>query len=155
MARRDPAQPARTAAKMGTRPVRNDIERSRHMLLRRAAIRSAIVQRPAEACPSRNRPIDLVHLARQTLGDRELEREVLGLMLKQIEQCSARIELAVDGERRSIAHALKGAARNVGAFPLGERAGAVEDRPVDEAALAALQAELRRTADFVRTLLGS
>ena len=32
-----------------------------------------------------SRPIDLVHLARQTLGDRSLEQEVLRLFLTQME----------------------------------------------------------------------
>lgn len=110
---------------------------------------------PATAVrPSRSRPIDLVHLAAQTLGDRELEREVLGLMAMQVEQCAARIGAAGDKDRRSMAHALKGAARNVGAFALAERAQASEDAPTDVAATAALVSEMRRTGDFIRALLG-
>ena len=40
----------------------------------------------AETAPqSASRPIDLVHLARQTLGDRSLEQEVLRLFLTQMD----------------------------------------------------------------------
>lgn len=110
-------------------------------------------QIPASARPSRSRPIDLVHLAGQTLGDRELEREVLGLMSSQVEQCAARIEAATDRERSRLAHALKGAARNVGAFALADRAQVTEDRPADAHAVAALLDEMTRTDAFIRTLL--
>jgi HPt (histidine-containing phosphotransfer) domain-containing protein len=106
------------------------------------------------ARPSRSRPIDLVHLAGQTFGDRELEREVLGLMSTQVERCAARIGTAGDAERRSLAHALKGAARGVGAFALAERAQASEDRPADKLATAALLDEMQRTGSFIRALLG-
>ena len=37
-----------------------------------------------ETCAkARARPVDLVHLARQTMGDRALEQEVLGLFVQQ------------------------------------------------------------------------
>ncbi|KAB0680845.1 Hpt domain-containing protein [Aureimonas leprariae] len=109
----------------------------------------------AEAArPSRARPIDLVHLAGQTLGDRALEREILGLMAIQVEQCSARLGTANDGERRSLAHAIKGAARNIGAFALADRAEVSENHPGDSLATASLLAEMQRTGAFIRTLLG-
>ena len=63
------------------------------------------------------RAIDLVHLARQTLGDRSLETEILALFVKQSEGLCARIAGA-SGEqaRRDLAHTLKGSARAVGAW---------------------------------------
>jgi len=33
--------------------------------------------------PARSRPVDLAHLARQTMGDRALEQEVLALFVQQ------------------------------------------------------------------------
>lgn len=78
---------------------------------------------------SDNRPIDLGHLSRQTLGDRRLEEEVLQLFVQQLLQTRARIGAAKGRDRRLIAHGLKGAARNVGAFALAERAAAVEADP--------------------------
>lgn len=120
-------------------------------LVRRSTSRSDL---PVEDRPSKGRPIDLVHLARQTLGDRELEREILQLMACQVESCDARIDLATAAERRSLAHAIKGAARNVGAFALGDAAEAVEEEPADDGRLPAMKAELRRAGSFIRTLLG-
>ena len=37
--------------------------------------------------PSSERPIDLVHLARQTLGDKDTETQVLCLFARQARQC--------------------------------------------------------------------
>jgi HPt (histidine-containing phosphotransfer) domain-containing protein len=103
-------------------------------------------------CPSRDRPIDLVHLSRQTLGDQALEQEVLGLMDRQIVAFTGRLELATDDERHHIAHALKGAARNVGAFALANAAEAVELAPRNTEALAGFTTEMARTAAFIATL---
>jgi HPt (histidine-containing phosphotransfer) domain-containing protein len=105
-----------------------------------------------KGCPSRNRPIDLVHLSRQTLGDQGLEQEVLGLMDRQITAFTGRLGLATEDERRHIAHALKGAARNIGAFALADAAETVEHAPRDAEALAAFGVEMARTAAFIATL---
>lgn len=103
-------------------------------------------------CPSRSRAVDLVHLARQTSGDRDLEREVLGLMVRQIRAFESRLSLASGDERRHIAHALKGAARNIGAFALGDAAEAFENDPSSPSALAAFEADMRRTVAFILAL---
>ena len=110
--------------------------------------------RDGTGCPSRGRPIDLVHLTRQTLGDQALEHEVLGLMNRQIEAFSGRIDLATEDERRHIAHALKGAARNIGAFALADAAEAFEHAPTAKAAREALSAEMVRAAAFIASLNG-
>ena len=47
-----------------------------------------------------DRPIDLVHLARTTLGDRSLEREVLQLFDRQSTLLIARMRTAASGRRR-------------------------------------------------------
>lgn len=108
--------------------------------------------RPGAGCPSRGRPIDLVHLVRQTLGDEALEQEMLGLMIRQIQLVSARIDLATEAERRQIVHALRGAARNIGAFLLADAAEAFERQPDEKAVRAALAAEMARTAGFIARL---
>jgi HPt (histidine-containing phosphotransfer) domain-containing protein len=75
----------------------------------------------ASACP-----VDLDHLRRMTLGDQALEREVLGMFLKQ----SGRVldQLAeMSSEASALAHTLKGSARAIGAFRVADSAAAVED----------------------------
>ncbi|GLK81145.1 Hpt domain-containing protein [Methylopila turkensis] len=60
--------------------------------------------------------IDVAHLARQTLGDRTLEREVLELFRRQARILLFRFEaLTNPAERSQIAHTLKGSARGIGA----------------------------------------
>lgn len=72
---------------------------------------------PEGPLPSFERPIDLVHLARQTLGDPELEREVLGLFVVQARSVLGMLAEAADQRRRmELAHTLKGSARSVGAW---------------------------------------
>ncbi|MCW4114403.1 hypothetical protein NPA31_005430 [Aurantimonas sp. MSK8Z-1] len=101
--------------------------------------------------PSRRRPVDLVHLARTTHGDRQAEAQILALMARQIECIGRGLPLALPAERVRLAAALGSTARTVGAFLLSEAAERVvaED---DEAAMAGLQDALDRTATFLRTL---
>ena len=71
--------------------------------------------------------IDHDHLARYTLGDRGLEREVLSLFIGQIPHTLDALDAAPDDEARvRAAHTLKGAARAVGAVKLGDIAARVE-----------------------------
>ena len=75
--------------------------------------------------------IDLVHLSRQTLGDNALEIELLTLFDRQAQQFASRLGAPMTpGEgkwRAELAHTLKGSARAVGAFALGEAAEAYEE----------------------------
>lgn len=76
------------------------------------------------------RPIDLVHLARQTLGDRSLEQEILALYLKQARTLVERIGACRSArDRADFAHTLKGSSRAVGAWQVAEAAEAVEVVP--------------------------
>lgn len=60
--------------------------------------------------------IDVVHLNRQTMGDRGLEHEVLELFRRQARVLLFRFEaLTSPSERADVAHTLKGSARGVGA----------------------------------------
>ncbi|MBB4001827.1 MAG: Hpt domain-containing protein [Aurantimonas endophytica] len=104
-------------------------------------------------CPSRRRPIDLVHLARQTCGDRALEADVLGMLSRQLDTLLRRLDGAREEDRRQIAHALKGTARNVGAFRLADCAERYETALRDPAALAQLRREAEAAASFARSLI--
>lgn len=73
------------------------------------------------------RPVDLVHLALQTQGDKALEAEVLGLFLRQSPQVLKAILAAEDDRARfEAAHKLKGSAKAIGAFTVAECAEAIE-----------------------------
>ena len=103
-------------------------------------------------------PIDLDHLGRYTGGEKGLNTEILRLFDGQVTEMVAQLN-AVLGQRdikrwREITHTIKGAARGVGAFAMGEAAAAAE--PVDpangERALAAITAVLEDEAETVRAL---
>jgi HPt (histidine-containing phosphotransfer) domain-containing protein len=82
-----------------------------------------------EAAPSLapdDRPIDLVHLARTTLGDRSLEREVLQLFDRQSILLIARMRTASPDGMAMLAHTLKGSARGIGAWRVARAAEALE-----------------------------
>lgn len=68
-------------------------------------------------------PVDLVHLARQTLGDRALEQEVLGLFVNQSILYLRRLEKAKSVKERRIAvHTILGSARGLGAWQVAREA---------------------------------
>jgi len=75
-------------------------------------------------------PIDLVHLSRQTFGDHDLERELLALFDAQAGQFAERLRApAALGDadwRIGLAHTVKGSARAIGAFEVGQAAEAYE-----------------------------
>jgi HPt (histidine-containing phosphotransfer) domain-containing protein len=73
-----------------------------------------------------DRPIDLVHLARTTLGDRSLEREVLQLFDRQSTLLIARMRTAAPSGVATLAHTLKGSARGIGAWRVARAAEALE-----------------------------
>src|SRR3954465_11367435 len=80
---------------------------------------------------ARSRPVDLAHLARQTMGDRALEQEVLALFVQQALSVRDKIVDADIKGRLLLAFGLKGAARGVGAFPIADCVTDIEHRPED------------------------
>lgn len=85
-----------------------------------------------EVKASFERPIDLVHLTRQTLGNRSLEKEILALFVRQSRQIIERLRRSVcPRERGDLAHTLKGSARAVGAWRVAHVAEAVEAAGTD------------------------
>lgn len=66
-------------------------------------------------------PIDREHLARATMGDADLEREILLLFCDQLKTQIANLREPIDSAALAIAlHTLKGAAFGVGANKVGE-----------------------------------
>lgn len=73
--------------------------------------------------------IDHDHLSRQTFGDADLARELLGLFA---EQCRRLVPGIADGalpaaERADLAHTLKGSALGIGAARVADLAASIED----------------------------
>jgi len=101
---------------------------------------------------SRSRPVDLAHLARQTMGDRDLEREVLAMFLHQAQVVGDRMEGATPQERSLLAHGLKGSARGIGAFRVADTADSVESDPVSSDNLHRLAEAITEVRDFVSAI---
>jgi len=102
---------------------------------------------------SLERPIDLVHLARMTLGDRGLEREVLALFDRQATVLVSRMRSAPPGSVTSVAHTLKGSARGVGAWRVAAAAEAVELAASGEGDLSAAITRLAAVAEEARAVI--
>ena len=74
-----------------------------------------------------SRPIDLVHLARQCLGDVNLEYEILRLFDTTVATYFQRLQQSTSGDDIAMnLHALKGAASGVGAWTIADIAKAAE-----------------------------
>jgi len=104
------------------------------------------------AAAPRARPVDLAHLARQTLGDRGLEQEVLKLFLHQAITARDQIADADARERLRLAHNLKGSARGVGAFAIADCVAEIETRPDDKRLLARLSTLIDEVSDFIAAI---
>ncbi|MCC7346591.1 MAG: Hpt domain-containing protein [Variibacter sp.] len=105
-----------------------------------------------------DRPLDLVHLARMTFGDRSLEREVLQLFVRQSEQLLERMQGAAATAVSALAHTLKGSARGIGAWRVAAEAEAVElaaGRATEElrTSVATLRAAVEETRAIIVDLL--
>ena len=70
-------------------------------------------------------PLDRDHLSRMTLGDAELEQEVLGMFAEQAVRLLAAMT-AMPAETGALAHKLKGSARGIGAFAVADAAAGLE-----------------------------
>jgi HPt (histidine-containing phosphotransfer) domain-containing protein len=80
---------------------------------------------PPRAMPA-GPAIDMAHLARMTLGERGLEREVLALFDRQADMLLPRIRDGAPPLAAASAHTLKGSAVGIGAFRVARAAEAVE-----------------------------
>jgi HPt (histidine-containing phosphotransfer) domain-containing protein len=101
-------------------------------------------------------PVDRAHLARQTFGDRELEREVLDLFRNQSPLYLDRAKSAQsESEWREAVHGLKGSARSIGAWRIAEAAERAETGNFASrvAAIAQLESALDEVNSFLDELL--
>lgn len=102
--------------------------------------------------------IDLEHLARYTGGEKALNGEVLRLFDDQLARLVAELHDLIasrDAKRwREVAHSIKGAARGVGAFAMGDLAASAEPvSPADATAAKAAIAQLEREAQTLRAFI--
>ena len=110
----------------------------------------------ADPLPGGNeRPIDLVHLARMTRGDRSLEREVLQLFDRQATMLIGRMQSSAAPAVSAAAHVLTGSARGIGAWPVARAAQAVEQAAagVGEAELTAAVERLGAAVESARSVI--
>lgn len=91
--------------------------------------------------------VDVAHLDQYTLGDLSLQAELLQLFRVQLKNQTEELVSCADAELwKSAVHTLKGAARSVGAGPVGDVAEAMEMVEFsDAAARAALLSRLIAT----------
>jgi len=99
---------------------------------------------------SRASVLDREHLARYTLGERDLEREVLDLFLGQVPETMAELKAARDHKAwHQAAHTLKGSARVIGAWQLADAAAKAERMDDDPATRNELINRLENALDDV------
>lgn len=98
------------------------------------------------------RPIDLTHLSRQTLGDRELEQEILSMFCHQSAELFDMMAKVNGDERKRIAHRLKGAARSVGAFRVADTAAAIEANPQSTSSVRKMARLVDEVRDFINSI---
>lgn len=103
-------------------------------------------------------PIDLVQLAANTLGNRDLEVQVLHLFKSQSSSTLERLNRESDaGIRRDLVHTLKGSARAVGAERVAIVCEALEGRMRDrsDANTDGLADAVEEVNAYIRDLLDS
>jgi HPt (histidine-containing phosphotransfer) domain-containing protein len=89
-------------------------------------------------------PIDFDHLRRMTLGDTALEQEVLAMFSAQCAKL-VRTLAAMPADASALAHTLKGSARAIGAFAVGDAAARLETAIAREGDPSGALAELDET----------
>jgi len=105
--------------------------------------------------------LDTAHLARMTLGDRQLERDVLQIFVRQTAMMLERIATAEPPLAAASAHTLVGSARGIGAWRVAHAAERLEHaclgacRALEcEAAIEELKAAALEASAAIGTRLG-
>lgn len=103
--------------------------------------------------PSQQRPIDLVHLATQTKGDKALEVEILQMFARQARGCLT----ALTGDRtkletKAAANRLRNAAMAVGALRVAAAADLVETKGANPVALTSVAVAVLEAEHFILKL---
>lgn len=107
------------------------------------------------------RPIDLVHLAKQCLGDEHLEYEVLRLFDTTVKTYFARLARAEDtSEIKLNLHSIKGAASGVGAWTIADLAKTAEaelqaGEPISAETVADLGHAIAEAGQFIAIMLSN
>ncbi len=97
-------------------------------------------------------PIDFDHLKRMTLGDASLEQEVLAMFAAQSTKLIGTLA-ALPADAGALAHTLKGSARAIGAFGVGEAAARLEQALANGSDPSDLLAELAEAIALARTAI--
>lgn len=103
-------------------------------------------------CPSHSRPIDLVHLANQTMGDKGLELEVLQMFARQARRCIQEFSTGNSDIIKASAHRLKGAAMAVGAYRVTSAAEELEENSDSASQIANVGAAVLEAENFILKL---
>ncbi|SFO66001.1 Hpt domain-containing protein [Cohaesibacter marisflavi] len=102
---------------------------------------------------TQNCGLDLDHLARQTMGDEELQKQVLSLFVSHMSETMPRLVSASE-EASQIAHSIKGSARGIGAWSVASAAEAVEKACGDRSSeILVLKGAVDRTMLEIASLL--
>ena len=111
------------------------------------------LRKSASSRALRGRPIDLVHLARQTGGDKTLEAEVLALFARQARLAVTQIGDLKRDARSELAHKIAGAAKGVGASDVARCASLLESEPDNSSAVAAFTKAVVEADTFIVGLM--
>ena len=107
------------------------------------------------------RPIDLVHLAKQCLGDENLEYEILRLFDTTVKTYFGRLALAASYDDLALnLHSIKGAASGVGAWTIADLAKGCEaemqaGRPLTSERIADLGIAIEEVRSFIARMLSN
>jgi HPt (histidine-containing phosphotransfer) domain-containing protein len=97
-------------------------------------------------------PIDIPHLTRMTLGDASLEREVLAMFAGQSAALISTLA-TWPPNAAALTHTLKGSARAIGAFGVGEAAARLETAMNSKTDVAAAFAALNESLTEARAAI--
>ncbi len=103
--------------------------------------------------PSQDRPIDLVHLATQTKGDKVVEIEILQMFARQARGCLQ--ALSAKGNKTDIkaaAQRLRNAAISVGALRVASAADRVDSKGANADTLATVASAVLEAEHFILKL---
>ena len=115
---------------------------------------AAIRHRSSESKHVCTNPVDLVHLSKQSLGDRTLETEILRLFLSQSVLYLDRMSNAsTKSERRLAAHTIIGSAKGIGAWRVAESATPHAEGCNGKAELGELQNAITEANAYIQMLL--
>ncbi|MGV8854111.1 MAG: Hpt domain-containing protein [Devosia sp.] len=125
----------------------------------KAIVPQAVHQTIGAPTPRLERPIDLVHLAKQCMGDEHLEYEVLRMYDTTLKTYFGRLQLASTHDELTLTlHSIKGASGGVGAFSVANLAMAAEKelqagRPISPERIDDLGLAVEEVRSFIAHML--